>query len=63
MISGKRETVWVCHACGKIAKDPMEFSDPACGLNALECYKDKLKFKKNGRVWRVLKGGVVQSNY
>lgn len=54
-----RDIVWVCQACGKTQEDPYDFKDPACFMNSIACYRDKLKFD-GSLVKEVKEGGIVE---
>lgn len=62
----KKETVFVCMACGKRSKDrygnsPIDRGwDESCMLNSVECYTDKLVIA-NDRVISVEEEGIVRT--
>ena len=56
----KREIIWVCGACGKWADDKDKLADVSCYINSVPCYKDRVRFKKDGTASRVLKNGIVE---
>ncbi len=48
----KRETMWVCQACGKHAesRETLRDRDASCGTWAVEVYTDSLQFGPDGGV-------------
>lgn len=59
-IENNRQIIWVCGACGKWSDKHDGLMDVSCYINAIPCYKDKVRFKKDGRASRVLKNGIVE---
>ncbi len=46
----KRDTVFVCPACGKTALSPAGFSDVSCATWSVKCYVDSIKRDDSGRI-------------
>ena len=63
-----RETLYVCQACGKRSHDKVGDKaidrgwDVSCFLNSVRIYSDKLVLGKDGRVTKILEGGLVEED-
>lgn len=41
---------WVCGACGRTAKNKLDFRDVSCAVNAFECLTESVVYDESGFV-------------